>query len=95
VNFSFSFSVPPGATFDFMAAYTNTSGTAVIESHTQADTLTAITQGQGVLGGVLIDGMLLMGSTPGSLSLLWAQSSFVSSQLNVDQNSYIMAWRLG
>lgn len=95
-NISISFGTPPGATFYWTALYQNASGFNVLEARASADQVTANETGNGSLVAVLIDGTLIMGATPGTLSLQWGQATLnTSAATTVDQNSYLIAWRLG
>lgn len=89
------FTVPAGCTLVYMAAYQNTSSNQVLEAHTGADTPVADTDGVGNVNGIVLDGMILMGVTPGSVSLLWGQNVQQSAAVTVYQASYFTAWRLG
>lgn len=98
-DLEFGFAVPAGATFYFAVAYVNSGDSPVLEAHkaisTFSDTVVADATTAGTLQGVIVDGLLVMDGTPGSLSLLWAQSASNATPTNLDQNSYMIAWRLG
>jgi hypothetical protein len=94
-DFSFTFTVPAGAAFDYLAAYQNTASNFAQESHVAGDVINADTDGTGSPSAILIAGMVLMGSTPGSLSLSWAQQHSNATAVTVYQCSYLTAWRLG
>ena len=96
VGLAVSFAVPSVASvFGWEAAYVNTSGNPVVEDHFESDTVTGATTGTGATQSMLIDGTLIVGATPGGLSLLWGQGVSNTQPVSVSQGSYFMAWRLG
>lgn len=94
-NLKFTWTIPAGASFVYMASLYNTSGNFTLAAHVAADVVTADTTGVGSPGAVHIDGTMLMGSTPGSLTLQWAQNAAASTPDTMYQCSYLLAWRLG
>jgi hypothetical protein len=94
-NLLCSFSIPAGATLFYQADYINSSGSTVSEAHQGSDTLVVDTTGAGTFAALIVDGLLTIFGTPGTVSFQWAQNVSNSGVTNIDQNSYLMAWRLG
>ena len=94
-NLQCGFSIPVGAALFYQADYINASGNAVSEAHQGSDVLVVDTTGTGTAVALIVDGLITINGTPGTVSFLWAQNVTNTTNTNINQNSYLMAWRLG
>ena len=79
-DFAFKWTVPAGCSFWAMPANQSTSGTAGVGGEQAAssgttNTVTAGSSGAGTVRSVTLRGTVMMSSTTGSLTLLWAQGT--------------------
>jgi hypothetical protein len=93
--------LPTGATLRYNPVYTNATttlnvsiGTTVAGSTTMSGVLAAGTNGAGNLRGLTMTGSLIVGSTPGSLSLQWAQNTSSSTATIIHAQSTLTIVRV-
>lgn len=91
-NLIFTFAVPGGATCRYGIIFYNLSNSLRIEYHLGADGMGASGANSGP--SLTCDGLIGMGTSPGTLQLSWS-SSTGSSTATTQHGSHMMAWRVG
>ena len=96
-----TWSVPTGSTLRYQPIYANATstlnaslGTSVAGSTLMSGTSGAGTNGAGNLRGLSMNGTLIVGSTPGNLSLEWAQNTSSATPTIVHAQSYVTLWQV-
>lgn len=93
-DFKFKFTVPTSASIYWGDTFRNTTPTIVCGGHVTTDTETASTNGLGTWYSVNVQGLLIVSSTAGNLTLQWAQGSSSATRTDLGAGSWLMAQRV-
>jgi len=95
-DLQWTWSVPTGATLRYQPIYTSGSAlnVSIGTTVTGATVVVAATNGTGNLRGLSMNGTLIVGSTPGNLSLEWARNAGSTPATIVHAQSYLTLWQV-
>lgn len=95
-DIKWTFTVPSGSNGQYFVAHQNLSGqfTGAFQSN-WTDTLTANTNGVGSIMCLAIQGITVTGGSSGNLRMQWAQNTSNATNTIVQNQSYLVATRIG